>query len=701
MTNKSNKSNRTYKSYRIYWTYVFLLALLFSFFPQSSTPARAGFLSRPPTSLGLVGYWPMDEGAGSKAGDFSGSGNTGTITGATWTNGRHGKALSFLSSGSQRVTAPPSKTGFTNLTISFWFRPTGAQTTSGIYSWADTVQNGNPWILFQRENATTARWFFNAGYRVSWNINDDTWYHATVTYDGTTWLAYLNGIQNGSYVGSLGTYQGGQQNFGTGYSNYYSGKLDDVRVYNRALTASEISKIYSSGQTTLKKVSEQGLVGYWSMNEGQGGKVGDSSGNNNTGTITGATWTSGKKGKGLSFDGNDYINAGTSETLNTTGDFSASLWFKTPGPGLNSWDALLARSNVAYFVNAPNKGWHIISRNISGTNAINFQYSGASAAQNLSWTGGDDNLWHHVVATRQGNLFSIYIDSVLKSSLTTAVGDMSMPGESLFIGKGKFTDYFHGSLDDVRIYNRALSVGEIQSLYKQNETMANAPQNNKLTNGLVGLWSFNGKDVSGTTAYDRSGQGNNGNITGGAKLDAGKVGQGMSFDGVDDQVNVSPASSINSLTSLSLSFWAKANDYGEINQGHLISKVDANSGGHGWYLNHNITTSRINFGVNFANIDLNVAVYNVINFNVWNHWAVIWDGSTTASNVHIYKNGQELSHSSETNGDGAYSSDSALNLIIANHGSLGRHFDGLMDEVRIYNRALSADEVKQLYRMGQ
>src|SRR3989338_9287108 len=72
----------------------FILTLLFIFMPTHI--ANAGIIGKPPTNLGLVGYWSMNEGTGSYAGDASGNKNTGTLTGGpTWVDGKRGKALSF------------------------------------------------------------------------------------------------------------------------------------------------------------------------------------------------------------------------------------------------------------------------------------------------------------------------------------------------------------------------------------------------------------------------------------------------------------------------------------------------------------------------------------------------------------------------------------------------------------------------------
>jgi len=75
--------------------------------------------------------------------------------------------------------------------------------------------------------------------------------------------------------------------------------------------------------------------------------------------------------------------------------------------------------------------------------------------------------------------------------------------------------WFNGTIDEVRIYDRALSQEEITRLYKMGGSKVEASQTSKLTDGLVGSWSFDDPDIYGTTVVDRSGQGNNGTITNG------------------------------------------------------------------------------------------------------------------------------------------------------------------------------------------
>lgn len=99
-----------------------------------------------------------------------------------------------------------------------WIKPTGAQATKGIFQIANSLGSTVPWILLQRYTATTIRWYVNGGFRITQDILDNTDYHIAVTYDGTTWRAYKNGIADGTYVGTIGTNAGNYTWFGNAYN---------------------------------------------------------------------------------------------------------------------------------------------------------------------------------------------------------------------------------------------------------------------------------------------------------------------------------------------------------------------------------------------------------------------------------------------------------------------------------------------------
>src|SRR3989344_9317378 len=84
-----------------------------------------------------------------------------------------------------------------------------------------------------------------------------------------------------------------------------------------------------------------------------------------------------------------------------------------------------------------------------------------------------------------------------------------------------------------------------------------APKYIGLTNGLVGYWSFDGKDMAGVTAYDRPGQGNNGTLTNGPTRAIGKIGQGLSFAGSNDSVAIGTPVIFNIPGPVSLCIWGK------------------------------------------------------------------------------------------------------------------------------------------------
>jgi len=228
-----------------------------------------------------------------------------------------------------------------------------------------------------------------------------------------------------------------------------------------------------------------------------------------------------------------------------------------------------------------------------------------------------------------------------------------------------------------------------------------APKYIGLTSGLVGYWSFNGNDVSGVTAYDRSGNANNGTLTGGPTRTIGKIGQGLSFDGVDDYVDSGTASVLDDLGPVSISAWIYPRSEGENGIGTIIAKDTALTSGYWMLRMYSGGINSLSFIKNYSTTDLIVAtVDNAITLNTWQYITLIWDGSSSAANAKIYINATEAAYVQQQNGVDAKNSDNALNLYVGNRGASTATFDGSIDDVRIYNRALSADEIKRLYRIG-
>ncbi len=681
-------TNMTHKSYL---SNIILFVLLFSFFIAPAKPARAATLSRPPSNLGLVGYWPLDEGNGVKATDASGNGNTGDINGnPVWVNGKHGKALSFNGS-SDYITMgdPTSLKPANNITFGSWFKTSSNNSDMTIlrkrtYGYGLKMINGQSYC-FVWENSGS-----NPAVISPLTYNDGKWHQSTCVYNSTGLYLYVDGNLVASSLSSNNSlyYQNDSVAIGRdagASSSYFNGSIDDVRVYNRALSATEISKMYSSGQVTRKQTSSSGLVGYWSMDDNAGNKVTDSSGNNNVGTITGATWTTGKKGKALSFNGSDsVIDVGNPSNLVITGDVTVSAWINP-----NSLDPYYEKNIIVSGRRTETSQPYTLE--VSSSNlCISFQTDNVSNGFS-GWvvkcasTTIPLNQWSHIQVVRSGLNLYFYKNGQLVGSDSYLAGTI-YTGNGVLIGKGYYggSMYFNGLIDDVRIYNRVLSATEIQALYKQNQTIMNTSQVGKLTNGLVGYWSFNGKDVSGSTVYDRSGNGYNGTTTG-ATLTIGKSGQAMSFDGVNDYVEISNYSSLNP-NLLTISAWAKSNTTLWNDYGFIVSKRDA-------YIIHPSQSSK---SVSFY-IYTNTWVAASCTPNIitdWTLYTMTWDGT----NLKCFINGTQGGVT--VPGGSINTSDTGV-IQIGRDDGLARYFNGLIDEVRIYNRALSADEIKQLYNLGK
>jgi glucose/arabinose dehydrogenase/chitodextrinase len=196
----------------------------------------------PPPTAGLVAAYSFNEGSGTTVTDASGSGNTGTVASGTWTSqGKFGSALTFNGS-STRVTVPnASSLNLTNMTLEAWVYPTA----SG--GWRDVIYrepNDNYYLESSSDTGAPATGgvFSPALYGTS-ALPLNTWSHLAATYDRQTVRLYVNGTQVASrpqtdaMLTSTGPLTiGSDPTFG----QYFAGRIDEVRVYNAALTQAQV-----------------------------------------------------------------------------------------------------------------------------------------------------------------------------------------------------------------------------------------------------------------------------------------------------------------------------------------------------------------------------------------------------------------------------------------------------------------------------
>ena len=232
-----------------------VLSLLVLSFSVGRIPVFAQSSNGPVT--GLVGYWSFDEGAGTTANDSSGNGNTGSINAATWTAGEIGEALSFSRSSSSRVIVPdaPSLRLSGSWTVSLWFNMNSLPSDYyGLCVKTGTIGTNYSMMV---DNTGAPAAYFDDGVRIAQVSGSamklGVWYHLVGVWDSSTQILslYVNGTLvnsareninadsgSGTALGIGVDTSGGNINTLIGYSN---GIIDDVRVFNRALSASALN----------------------------------------------------------------------------------------------------------------------------------------------------------------------------------------------------------------------------------------------------------------------------------------------------------------------------------------------------------------------------------------------------------------------------------------------------------------------------
>ncbi|MBI5359621.1 MAG: DUF2341 domain-containing protein [Planctomycetes bacterium] len=210
---------------------------------------------------------------------------------------------------------------------------------------------------------------------------------------------------------------------------------------------------------------ETGLVGSWHFEEGAGatsGSIADSSGYSNNGTMNGfsspyGVLSPGKTDNSMSFDGsNDYVSIPHNNVFNFgAGDFSIEFWLKSDGTG----------TSERYIIskNTDGNNFWSFSNRISSTKLTFELYNGASSVALQSTTIFNDNVYRCFVVSRNAGVMKLYVNGVMESSGSFS-GTMNFTG-SIEMGRMGSLGNMKGDLDEVRIYNRALSIDEINACY--------------------------------------------------------------------------------------------------------------------------------------------------------------------------------------------------------------------------------------------
>lgn len=741
-----------------YFTIIFIFFLALTW----SSSADAAFILKAPPYLGLnsglVGFWSFDgpDIAGMNAIDRSGNNNGILTNGPKPIAGRLGQALQFDGADDNVDMGDPADGSLDfpneNFSLSLWAKTSNVAGSESLIikgGWNSSNDgyrlrmnsDGGGSLVFNTTGGGTSRF----AYYANDSVEDGKWHHITITIvPNSVPILYIDSVQRASTggtdsIGSAGIADTTRE-FGIGGRPsddglVFDGLIDEVRVYNKVLTPDEVKRLYRIGATlklndpVYTDTLNDGLVGFWSFdgpdiaNDGSTIRATDRSGNGNHGTLTnGPKLTRGRIGQALEFDGdNDEVQITDSPSLSMSNDLTISTWVK-PNTTQTAWRTIVQKQCCATHV-SPWSNYGLFQSGENGTKyALQIQGKGTSGGDD--WGTVHPGQWDHLACTfiDAANVVKCYQNGVETFSDTTTF--TSSPADSIYplhIGTTIADEPWDGLIDEVRIYNRVLTPQEIKRLYKIGSTFKvnDAEATGSLNEGLVGYWSFDDAGVQQGYAIDESGNSNHGTLTpsapNGPKATRGRLGQALEFDGDNDHIVIANESNFDFEWSdtFSGSLWIKA-DPRDTSIQVPLSKVSDAAPFRGWQFvtnlagagndPGNITTSVISTLGSTA-ITVNSTNDTNVNDGGWHHYTFTYDGSGVGSGVTLYEDGVRIP---ATVFNDTLAENSVLNNIPVGIGAKGdgapnnnEFFNGLIDDVRIYNRLLTLDEIRRLYNLGR
>lgn len=427
------------------------------------------------------------------------------------------------------------------------------------------------------------------------------------------------------------------------------------------LSAIASTALLVAAATLAGAAHAQTPVAAYSFDEGSGATVSDSAGDHD-GTIEGATRVyAGKYGSALEFDGvDDLVTVPDAAELDLTGSFTLEAWVKP--------DTTTAGPTISKAENVEGISGYALSARYAGKPTGHVADSGTIKA-----VSGPDALpveaWSHIAATSDGTTLRLYIDGELVASASGI--PVKATATSLAIGHSQILNsWFDGQIDEVRLYDEALSEGDIQVDRDTAVGLDQLP---------VAAYSFD--EGSGTILGD-SVNDHDGTIEGATWASEGKYGSALEFDGNDDLVTVPDDPELDLTGSFTLEAWVNPSSTAAARP--VVSKGEATSGTSGYELSARYTTTTP-AGIVAADGTLKSVVgVNALATDEWSHLAVTSDGTT----LRLYVNGSQLANAPAT---ASNATNAALEI---GHSFLGGHFEGLIDELRLYDEVLSESQLK-------
>lgn len=413
-----------------------------------------------------VAAYSFDEGSGAVVKDSAGK-HDGTISGATWTaTGKYGSALDFDGLDDLVSVANAASLDLTgSFTLEAWVQPRSLTTSRPVIGKQESTGGISGYLLAAKYGDGPTGFVGSSGTLKSVTrpsaLPTGGWSHLAFTSDGSTLRLYVDGEfeAEAPAIAAKAT----AANLLIGHSptlGYFDGMIDEVRLYGEALSESQVK----ADRDTAVGLDQIPVAAY-SFDEGSGSTAADSAGNHD-GTIAKATWTTGKYGSALNFNGADaLVSVANAADLDLTGAFTLEAWVR---PGSLS----AARPVISKGETSKGASGYLLSAKHTA-NSAGYVASSGSAAE-VAGPALPTNAWSHLTLTFDGANLRLYVDGKLAATKTGVAIAVKATSAPLEIGHSAFGGYFEGRIDEVRIYNETLTEGQIQ-VDRDNRVEAPAP----------------------------------------------------------------------------------------------------------------------------------------------------------------------------------------------------------------------------------
>jgi hypothetical protein len=643
-----------------------------------------------------AGSWKLD----GNTTDGSGNGRNGTTVGdPAWAAGQTSEPnpadLALLLDGDDFVRAPSAVDTNRSFAVAAWVRPdrVGNNTflsQDGVHTSGFSVTAGadGHWQLHV---ATADRATPNGDWANGGSVQYGVWTHVAAVHSRERQRIelYINGVMVASAAHTTGfTAQGelqiGRAKWNDTYANKFAGAIDDVLIYNRPLFGDEIVAMAGRDLT---------LTHNWQLDENSGGIAADSIGVRRATVSGGATFGPGRTGNAVRLDGVDDAVSTAGVDLRTDQSLTVSAWVN-----LTTEDSTATAVSIDGEHTSKFRLGHVIDDDTNPFGSWVFEMPGADT-QNpqggkaaLSTLDNEVDTWVHLVGVYDAPTRKLWL---YVNGVRVADGTLNNPWPSsggLQIGRGKVADapaqFWPGSVDDVRLYTGPLDKDRISALYRSYP--AESPPD-QLPAADTGQWKFD--ENTGTAAADSSGRGRTATLRGGAGWLGGRNGYGAQFDGTSGYAETA-VPVLNTQRSFSVAAWAYLRQAGGRDQA-VIGQDGAQVSP--FLLQYNAAANR--WAAVVARAD--AAAPNVVTIastepvveGQWAHVAAVYDADL--HQVRLYVNG---ALSAVQVGVTVLAAPGPLSIGRARwNGANSRHFNGGLDDVRVFGKALTGGEVHKVH----